>query len=151
MVKTNLRTRIPQIVYLAHFGYWKMPILFGFFDLGPTELMIIGAIAVLLYGKNLPEACRSVGKHLGAFRRGMSGIENEIRSTTSGLGLPAIPPLPRTRITSALSTLDSLTKMSSQPSTSATSQSRISVGHAVTEAFSDMEEPTAPKFEPPPA
>lgn len=125
-----------------------MPVLFGFFDLGITEMMVIGAVAVLLYGKNLPEACRSVGKQLGALRRGMSGIENEIRSTTNSLGLPAIPALPRTRLTSALSTLDSLTKTSSSPFPSPSRSSTLS---SVSEAFSDLEEPTAPKFEPPSA
>jgi sec-independent protein translocase protein TatA len=128
-----------------------MPVLLGFLDLGPMEMMVIGAIAVLLYGKNLPEACRSVGKHLGALRRGMSGIENEIRSTTSGLGLPTIPALSRTRITSALSTLDSLSKMSPQPPSPATGAPKILASSAVSEVFSDLDEPTAPKFEPPPS
>ena len=115
-----------------------MPTLFGIFDFGTTELLVIGALAVLLFGKNLPEVGRSVGKHLGTLRKGIRGIEEEIRSTTGGLGIPT------TRFTSALSTLDSLTKTSSSPPTPAARST-------VAEAVSDLEEPTAPKFEPPPA
>jgi sec-independent protein translocase protein TatA len=115
-----------------------MPALFGILDFGTTELVVIGLIAVLLYGKNLPEVGRSVGKQLGSLRKGLRGIEDEIRSTTGGLGLPT------NRFSSALSTLDNLTK-------SATTQSTPSPRSTVVEAVSDLEEPTAPKFEPPSA
>jgi sec-independent protein translocase protein TatA len=116
-----------------------MPVLFAIFDFGPAELMVIGAIAVLLFGKNLPEVGRSVGKHLGELRKGMRGIEDEIRSTTGGLGIPTIP---RTRFSSALSTLDSLVQNSSS--------TPVAARNAVSDLPSDLEEPTAPKFEPPP-
>ncbi|MCC6123838.1 MAG: twin-arginine translocase TatA/TatE family subunit [Pirellulales bacterium] len=115
-----------------------MPTLFGILDFGTTELLVIGAIAVLLFGKNLPEVGRSLGKHLGALRRGIRGIEDEIRSTTGGLGIP------HNRFTSALSTLDSLTNSSTSPTAS-------SARGTVPESVSDLEEPTAPKFEPPSA
>jgi sec-independent protein translocase protein TatA len=121
-----------------------MPFLFGILDFGTTELLVIGAIAVLLFGKNLPEVGRSVGKHLGALRRGIRGIEDEIRSTTGGLGIPT------TRFTAALSTLDSLTNTA--PSSSSTTSAPIySARNTAPEAVSDLDEPTAPKFEPPPA
>ncbi len=113
--------------------------LFGILDFGTTELMVIGLIAVMLFGKNLPEVGRSLGKQLGTLRKGIRGIEEEIRSTTGGLGIPT------TRFTSALSTLDSLTK------TTTTTPSTSSVRSTVVETVSDLEEPTAPKFEPPPA
>jgi sec-independent protein translocase protein TatA len=113
-----------------------MPILFGILDFGTTELIVIGLIAVMLFGKNLPDVGRSIGKQLGTLRKGIRGIEEEIRSTTGGLGIPT------TRFTSALSTLDSLTK-------SATSIPTPAPRSTVAEAVSDLEEPTAPKFEPP--
>jgi sec-independent protein translocase protein TatA len=114
--------------------------LFGILDFGTTELIVIGAIAVMLYGKNLPEVGRSIGRQLRDFRSGFRGIEEEIRSTTRGLGLPT------TRFSSALSTLDALTKPAS-PSSSSTKPAV----NSVTESASDLDEPTAPKFEPPPA
>ncbi len=115
---------------------------FAILDFGTTELVVIALIAVMLFGKNLPEVGRSIGKHLGALRRGLRGIEDEIRSTTGGLGLPP------TRIGAALSTLDSLTRNSSAPTTSSTSTPVAR--SVVAEAVSDVVEPTAPKFEPPP-
>jgi sec-independent protein translocase protein TatA len=114
--------------------------LFGILDFGTTELMVIGLIAVMLFGKNLPDVGRSIGKHLGALRKGLRGIEDEIRSTTGGLGIPT------TRFGTALSALDSLTRTASSPS----SPSAPAARSAVAEAVSDIEEPTAPKFEPPP-
>jgi sec-independent protein translocase protein TatA len=118
-----------------------MHALFAILDFGTTELIVIGAIAVMLYGKNLPEVGRSIGKHLREFRSGMRGIEEEIRSTTRSLGLPT------TKFSSALSTLDALTK----PTASASPPTRSAAASPVAETVSDLDEPTAPKFEPPPA
>ncbi len=48
------------------------------FGLGAPELMIVGVIGVLLFGKRLPEVGRSLGKGLVEFKRGVSGIESEL-------------------------------------------------------------------------
>lgn len=48
-----------------------------------SELIIIGIIAVLLFGKRLPEVGRSLGKGLVEFKKGMQGIEDEIRSAST--------------------------------------------------------------------
>jgi sec-independent protein translocase protein TatA len=53
-------------------------VLFAFFSPGPMEMLIIGIIAVLLFGKRLPEVGRSLGKGLMEFKRGINGIEDEI-------------------------------------------------------------------------
>ena len=50
------------------------------FGLGPTELIIVGVIAVLLFGKRLPEVARSMGKSFVEFKKGMSGLEDELHS-----------------------------------------------------------------------
>jgi len=59
--------------------------LFGFFPgaPGPMEMMIILVIAVLLFGKRLPEVGRSLGKGLVEFKKGVRGIEDEIESASS--------------------------------------------------------------------
>ena len=44
------------------------------FGIGMQEMIIIGVIGVLLFGKRLPEVGRSVGKSLMEFKRGMQGI-----------------------------------------------------------------------------
>ena len=54
--------------------------LFAFLDPSPTTLLILGALAVLLFGERLPEVARSVGKGFMEFKKGMQGIEQEIRT-----------------------------------------------------------------------
>ncbi len=54
---------------------------FAFFSPGPMEMLIIGAIAVLLFGKRLPEVGRSLGKGIVEFKKGIHGIEDEIDSS----------------------------------------------------------------------
>jgi len=61
---------------------------FAFFSPGPMELLIIGAIAVLLFGKRLPEVGRSRGKGIVEFKKGIHGIEDEIESATHASSAP---------------------------------------------------------------
>lgn len=51
--------------------------------IGPWEMMIVGLIAVLLFGKRLPEVGRSLGRGLVEFKKGIRGIEDEIESASS--------------------------------------------------------------------
>jgi sec-independent protein translocase protein TatA len=48
------------------------------FGLGPLEICVIGAIAVMIYGKRLPEVGRSVGKGIGELKRSMQSISKEV-------------------------------------------------------------------------
>ncbi|NUQ66180.1 MAG: twin-arginine translocase TatA/TatE family subunit [Pirellulales bacterium] len=57
------------------------PIAFGFAP-GPMEMLIVGIIAVLLFGKRLPEVGRSLGKGIVEFKKGIRGIEDEIHAAT---------------------------------------------------------------------
>lgn len=58
------------------------------FGLSPLELLVIGGIAVLLFGSRLPEVARSLGKSMNEFKKGVSDLKNEVslddkpRSTT---------------------------------------------------------------------
>jgi sec-independent protein translocase protein TatA len=52
------------------------------FGLGPMELLIVGVIAVLLFGKRLPEVGRSLGKGLVEFKKGLNDIKSEVDSAT---------------------------------------------------------------------
>lgn len=47
---------------------------------GPFEMMIIAGIALLLFGKRLPEVARSLGKGIVEFKKGVRGIEDEVDS-----------------------------------------------------------------------
>lgn len=46
------------------------------FGLSMQELMIIGVVALLLFGKKLPEVARSLGKSYTEFRKGLSDIQS---------------------------------------------------------------------------
>ncbi len=43
----------------------------------PVELLIVGIVALLLFGKRLPEVARSLGKGITEFKRGVRGIEDD--------------------------------------------------------------------------
>jgi sec-independent protein translocase protein TatA len=52
------------------------------FGLGPVEMMIIGVLAVLLFGNKLPEVAKNMGKSFNDFKKGMHGVEDEVNSAT---------------------------------------------------------------------
>lgn len=49
----------------------------------PMHLLVIGLIAILLFGKRLPEIARSLGKSMVEFKKGLKGLEDEIQSGAS--------------------------------------------------------------------
>ena len=118
------------------------PLLLGFFGgMGMQEMAIIGVIAILLFGKNLPNVARTLGKsygdfskpdqvaravartlgkNYGDFRRGLSDIQSEFQKATREVE-------------------DSVKNGYSSKSSATT-----------LDDYDDFEEATAPKFEPPP-
>ncbi len=52
------------------------------FGLNPMEIMIVGAVAVLLFGSRLPSVARSLGKSMTEFKKGLNGIEEEVASAS---------------------------------------------------------------------
>jgi sec-independent protein translocase protein TatA len=53
------------------------------FGLSPVEIMIVGAVAVLLFGSRLPSVARSLGKSMTEFKKGLHGIEDEANAAAS--------------------------------------------------------------------
>ncbi len=54
-----------------------MPALFAFLD-NPVMMLILGVIAVLLFGERLPEVARSVGKGVMELKRGIRSIQDDV-------------------------------------------------------------------------
>jgi sec-independent protein translocase protein TatA len=51
------------------------------FGIGVPELLIVGIVAVILFGNRLPEVARSLGKSLNEFKKGMQELENEVKTS----------------------------------------------------------------------
>lgn len=45
---------------------------------GPGEWLLIAGIALLLFGKRLPEVGRSLGRGIVEFKKGLKGIEDDV-------------------------------------------------------------------------
>lgn len=91
------------------------------FGLSFQEVFIVGIIAILLFGKRLPEVAKTWGKSYRDFRKGLAEIQASFQVN------------------------DTSYRSSSY---SASSQSANSSGSY--SEYDDYDEPTAPKFEPPP-
>jgi sec-independent protein translocase protein TatA len=64
------------------------------FGLGMTEIMVLLILGVLLFGKNLPEVGKSIGKMIADFKRSMSGMEDSLTGGNYDRQPPAPPPTP---------------------------------------------------------
>ena len=55
----------------------------GFWTPSPIEIVIILGVALLLFGKRLPEVGRSLGRGIVEFKKGVKGIEDDIEGTAA--------------------------------------------------------------------
>jgi sec-independent protein translocase protein TatA len=51
--------------------------------IGWPELAILGLLGVLIFGKRLPEVGKSIGKGIVEFKKGVSGISEEINEQSN--------------------------------------------------------------------
>ena len=56
------------------------------FGLGPTELIIVAGIVLLLFGTRLPRVMRSLGEGIVELKRGLNSSEEERKSQPNGQG-----------------------------------------------------------------
>jgi sec-independent protein translocase protein TatA len=88
--------------------------------LGPQELLIVGIVAVLLFGSRLPDVARSLGASYREFRKGLTDLQSQVNFHE---------------------TISSITSGTSNYHAKPTK---------VIEEREDYEDASAPKFEPPP-
>ena len=58
---------------------------------GPWEIIIILVVALLLFGRRLPEVGRSLGKGIVEFKKGLRGIEDEVNKAGDDKSDPKPP------------------------------------------------------------
>ena len=51
-------------------------------QLGLTEILVIGAVGLLLFGSRLPQVGRSLGRSIVQFKKGLRDVEDEIEEAT---------------------------------------------------------------------
>ncbi len=58
--------------------------------LGLPELIVLSLLGLLIFGKRLPEVGKSLGKGIVEFKKGLSGVEDEVNKASQ-------PPAPHRR------------------------------------------------------
>ena len=107
---------------------FKLPgFIFG--GMGMAEIMVIGLIAVMLFGKNLPGVARKFGKTYREFRKGLTEFQNQVRVDDY--------------VNDVYSDYNDDNPSTSSPASGADDWSA--------DDFDDYAPPSAPMFEPPPS
>jgi sec-independent protein translocase protein TatA len=65
-----------MVEYLQYLGFWTP---------GPLELVIILIVAVLIFGRRLPEIARGLGKSLTEFKKGVNEAKDTGDEIVSGV------------------------------------------------------------------
>ncbi len=59
---------------MAAGSFWPL----AFFNLSPTELIIIAIVALLLFGHRLPQVARAAGQSIVEFKKGLRDVGEEV-------------------------------------------------------------------------
>ena len=108
----------------------SQPIALIFGGMGMTEVMVIGLIAVMLFGKNLPGVARKFGKTYREFRKGLSEFQNSVKVDEY---------------------VSDVSNDYHSDASSASSSSASGADDWSADDYDDFEAPDVPMFEPPPS
>ena len=59
---------------------------------GPIHWIIVGLVVFLLFGNRLPSVMRSLGQGVVEFKKGLAGIEDEMKNSTNKIEEQAAKP-----------------------------------------------------------
>ena len=92
------------------------PVTLAMFGLpGGAEWIIIGLVALLIFGRRLPDVARSIGKSIVEFKKGIKDVKDDI-DVQSQLDRPPERKLPQSSIPQGGATADSTPEaLSSEP------------------------------------
>lgn len=60
--------------------------------IGWPQMIVLGLLGVLIFGKRLPEVGKSLGKGIVEFKKGLSGLDTDIDTSTKQLDNATAPP-----------------------------------------------------------
>jgi sec-independent protein translocase protein TatA len=67
-----------------------LPLHLAFFGIpGGYEVIVVGFVALLIFGNRLPGVMKSLGKSVTEFKKGVAGIEDDIDSAVTADKKPA--------------------------------------------------------------
>ncbi len=55
---------------------------------GPPEMIVIGVVALVIFGRRLPDVARSMGRSIVEFKKGLKDVHDEIDQTATPKTLP---------------------------------------------------------------
>ncbi len=68
---------------------------------GGSELIIIGIIALLLFGPRLPKVAKSMGKSIVEFKKGIKGVQDEIDDASDEVPPSSVDEVPPSSVDEA--------------------------------------------------
>jgi TatA/E family protein of Tat protein translocase len=57
-------------------------------SLGTTELIIIAILGLLIFGKRLPEVGKNLGKGIVEFKKGLQGVDEDVKNARTTMVEP---------------------------------------------------------------
>ncbi len=82
------------------------PATLAFFNFTTTEMLVILGIALLIFGRRLPEVGKSLGRGIVEFKKGLKGVEDEVETATAPSARREARPLPDDRRVSRADTVE---------------------------------------------